>query len=50
MAETKLNPDGPDIADPALGLPGPAEPLPKRDHLQQEPTLVNDTGADGDPR
>ena len=42
MTTTQFNPDGPDIPDPALGLPGPAEPLPDDDHLRQESTRVND--------
>jgi hypothetical protein len=42
MTEMQFNPDGPDLSDPDLGLPGPAEPLPAGDHQLEEPTLVND--------
>lgn len=39
---TELNPDGPDIADLTLGVPGPPEPLPEDDNLREEATAVND--------
>ena len=42
MTEMQFNPDGPDMPDSALGMPGPAEPLPAEDHRKKEPTLVND--------
>jgi hypothetical protein len=46
MTATQFNPDGPNIPDTSLGLPGPAEPLPDDDHLRTEPTLVNDESPD----
>jgi len=48
MTDTKLKPDGPDLPDPALGLPGAAEPLPDDDHLTSEPTRVNDETQEDD--
>lgn len=38
----ELNPDGPDLADPTLGVPGPSEELPEDDAERDEPTAVND--------
>lgn len=40
--------DGPSIADPCLGFPGPAEPLPPDDADQDEPTMVNEDEVSGD--
>lgn len=41
----QLNPDGPDLGDPTLGVPGPPEELPADDAEQDEPTSVNDYEA-----
>lgn len=50
MTAAQLNPEGPNIPDPSLGQPGPAEPLPDDDHLQKEPTLVNDEDPEDEDR
>lgn len=39
--QPELNPDGPDLADLALGLPGPAEDLPDGDADQDGPVEIN---------